>query len=47
MVVIEKMKEINPNVEKNIYNSTKNVNLTTIISYHKNDGNVIEFLDNY
>jgi tRNA(Ile)-lysidine synthase TilS/MesJ len=45
--LIKKMKEINPNVEKNIYNSTKNVNLTTIISYHKNDGNVIEFLDNY
>ena len=45
--LIKNMKEFNPNIEKNIYNSTQNVNLTTLISYHKNDGNVTSFLDNY
>ena len=30
----------------NIYNSTKNVNLNTIISYIK-DGEVHSFMDNY
>ena len=32
--------------EKNIYNSTKNVNLNTLISYVK-DGEVHHFMDDY
>ena len=36
----------NDKVDMNIYNSTKNVNLNTIISYIK-DGEVHSFMDNY
>ena len=44
--LIKKMREFNPNVEKNIYNSTLNVNLSTIISYQEK-GKTTTFLDNY
>ena len=44
--LIKKMKEFNPNIEKNIYNSTLNVNLSTIISYQEK-GKTTNFLDNY
>ena len=39
-------KYLDDNVDMNIYNSTKNVNLNTIISYIK-DGEVHSFMDNY
>ena len=42
--LIQRLKETNPNVEKNIFNSVKNVNLDTIISYKK-DGKIHHFLD--
>ena len=34
------------NIDMNIYNSTKNVNLNSIISYVK-DGEVHHFMDDY
>ena len=44
--LIKSMKEYNPNIEKNIYNSTLTVNLSTIISYQQK-GTTTTFLDNY
>ena len=44
--LIASLKKINPQVEYNIFNSVCNVNLSTIISYHK-DGNEVSFLDSY
>lgn len=44
--LLKKLREINENVDMNIYNSTKKVNLDTIISYMK-DGEEVSFLDNY
>lgn len=39
-------RNINPNVDINIFRSVENVNLDTIISYHKG-GEYTHFLDNY
>ena len=44
--LIAKLKEDNPFVESNIFNSVENVNLSTIISYKKN-GETHHFLDEY
>lgn len=44
--LIKKLKGINPNADMNIYRSTFNVNLETIISYTK-DKNAVHFLDTY
>ncbi len=44
--LIQKMKEVNPFVESNIFKSVENVNLSTIIAY-KEDGNYHHFLDAY
>lgn len=44
--LIKKLKEVNPNVEKNIFKSVENVNLSTIIAY-KNKGKKHHFLDRY
>ena len=44
--LIKKMEKFNPNIEKNIYNSTLNVNLSTIISYQEK-GKTTTFMDNY
>ena len=44
--LIRKLREDNPNIEKNIFNSVENVNLSTIIGYHK-DNNYYNFLDDY
>lgn len=44
--LIRKLRQENPNIEKNIFNSVENVNLSTIIGYHK-DGNSYNFLDDY
>lgn len=44
--LIAQLRQTNPNVEKNIFNSVCNVNLRTIISYH--DGDIYcHFLDRY
>ncbi len=43
---IRKMKKTNPNVEKNIFKSVENVNLSTIIAYKQN-GEKRHFLDDY
>ena len=44
--LIRTLREGNPNIEKNIFNSVENVNLSTIIGYHKN-GKSYNFLDEY
>lgn len=44
--LIKRFRQINPNIEKNIFNSVENINLNTIISYHKNDFRY-HFLDDY
>lgn len=44
--LIAKMKEVNPFVEKNIFRSVENVNLSTVIRYKDKTGEH-HFLDNY
>ena len=44
--LLKQLRETNEDVDMNIYNSTKKVNLDTIISYMK-EGKEITFLDNY
>lgn len=44
--LIAELKKVNPQVEKNIFQSVRNVNLNTIISY-KDDSGVHNFLDKY
>ncbi len=44
--LIAKLKETNPQVEKNIFRSVENVNLHTVIAY-KDSGGTHNFLDNY
>lgn len=44
--IIAQLKKTNPYVESNIFNSVKNVNLSTVIAYKK-DGVVHDFLENY
>ena len=45
-MLIKKLKESNPYVEKNIFNSINNVSLDTVIAYKQN-GKVHNFLDTY
>lgn len=44
--LIEKLHEVNPNVENNIFKSTDRVNLSTVLGYRKDDEE-ISFLDWY
>ena len=44
--LIQKLKEVNPYVEKNIFKSAQNVNITQIISYFDDDHHY-HFLDTY
>lgn len=44
--LIRSLRENNPNIEKNIFNSVENINLSTVIGYHKN-GDKYNFLDDY
>ena len=44
--LLKQLRQMNEDVDMNIYNSTKRVNLETIISYMK-DGKEVSFLDNY
>lgn len=44
--LIAELKKVNPQVEKNIFRSVENVNLSTIIAY-KQHGEVHNFLDTY
>lgn len=44
--LISRFRTINPNIDTNIFRSVENVNLDTIISYHKGD-NYTHFLDSY
>ena len=44
--LIKKLKEINPNIEHNIFKSLDNVNLNCVLSYIKGNEK-ISFLDNY
>lgn len=45
--IIKKMKEINPLVESNIFNSVTNVNLSTVIAYKDKQGVKHHFLEEY
>ena len=45
-LLIRKLKETNPHVEANLFNSVNNVKLETLISYEK-DGVTHSFLDDY
>ena len=44
--LIQKLHEVNPYVEANIFKSVENVNLDTVIAYKK-EGKKIHFLDTY
>ena len=44
--LIAQLKQVNPQVEKNIFRSVENVNLSTVIAY-KQHGKVHHFLDDY
>lgn len=44
--LIKQLRKVNPKVDMNIYNSTRNVNLSTILSYKKGE-EVHTFLDDY
>jgi tRNA(Ile)-lysidine synthase TilS/MesJ len=44
--LINELKKINPAVDYNIFKSTFNINLNTILGYHKDD-KYISFLDDY
>ena len=44
--LIAELKKVNPQVEKNIFRSVENVNLSTVIAYKQN-GKVHNFLDEY
>lgn len=44
--LIKKLKQENNNIDKNIFNSVENINLNTVISYHKDDYSY-NFLDDY
>lgn len=44
--LIKQMKKYNPNVEKNIFKSVENVNLSTVVAYKQN-GEKHHFLDTY
>ena len=44
--LIEELKKVNPSVDYNIFKSTFNVNLNTILGYYKGDKEY-SFLDNY
>ncbi len=44
--LIAQLKQVNPQVEKNIFRSVENVNLSTVIAY-KQHGEVHHFLDDY
>lgn len=44
--LIKQLKKINPNIDRNIFKSTENVNLNCIIKYKQNDKEH-SFLDNY
>lgn len=45
-LLIKKLKQDNHNIDKNIFNSIENINLNTIIGYHKDDFSY-NFLDDY
>lgn len=44
--LINEMRKTNPHVDTNIYNSVRNINLSTVIGYHKGDWSY-NFLDDY
>ena len=44
--LIEEFRKINPYIESNIFKSAYNVNLRTVIGYHKDD-EIYTFLDDY
>ena len=44
--LLKQLRSVYDKVDMNIYNSTKNVNLNTLISYVK-DGEVHHFMDDY
>lgn len=44
--LLKQLRSVYDKVDMNIYNSTKNVNLNTLISYVK-DGEVDHFMDDY
>lgn len=44
--LVNHFRKVNSNIEQNIFMSSHNVNLNTVIGYHKN-GDIYSFLDNY
>lgn len=44
--LIKSMKEVNPNIENNLFKALENVNMSCIIGWHK-DGKEYSFLDDY
>lgn len=46
-LLIKELKKTNPQVEMNIYRSSENVNLKTVLSYKDENGEIHHFLDNF
>jgi tRNA(Ile)-lysidine synthase TilS/MesJ len=44
--LIKELKRINPSIDKNIFKSSENINLNTVIGYHKDEKHY-SFLDKY
>ena len=45
--LLNELKKINPNVDSNIFKSTFDINLNTVLGYHKTKDYAYSFLDDY
>ena len=45
--LLNELKKINPNVDSNIFKSTFDINLNTVLGYHKTKDDAYSFLDDY
>lgn len=45
--LLNELKKINPNVDNNIFKSTFDINLNTVLGYHKTKDDAYSFLDDY
>ncbi len=45
--LIKELKKINPNIDNNVFKSTFDINLNTVLGYHKSKDDTYNFLDDY
>ena len=46
-LLIKEIKKINPNIDNNVFKSTFDINLNTVLGYHKSKDDTYNFLDDY